>query len=121
MKSNILLVEDEDIARLALAKIIEEEGYSIEIAENGSCGLDIFKKKSFDIVITDFRMPKMDGYDVYKKIREIEQKENRKSAPLIILSGQFQIKSINKNNVYFIQKPIDIANLLQKIKKLLKR
>lgn len=112
---NILLIEDNKLSRIALSKTMEDEGYNVKIADNGLDGLNIYKNEDIDIVITDLFMPKLDGYEVHNKIRKIEEKENRKRIPLIIITGHRELESINDINVYFMKKPIDIEILLQKI------
>jgi len=67
----LLIVEDEKITRLSLSNILKEEGFDVYPAEDGQEGLDTFKKVSPEIVITDLRLPKLDGIELLKTILSI--------------------------------------------------
>lgn len=115
----ILLIEDNEISRIALSKTIEKEGYDVEIAEDGLQGLELFERNQFDIVITDLIMPKLNGDELLRKVRGFEDKNKSRPIPVIILSGHPEADRIEDTNVYFINKPIDIEHLLEKMSALL--
>ena len=115
----ILFLEDNAISRTCLAMTLEEEGYYVKNAKDGFLGLEIFNKEKFDLIITDLKMPVIDGKEVYSRVREIEKINNRKQVPFIILSGKEQPDFMNDKNVHFIMKPVDIDILLNKISLLL--
>lgn len=93
MKKRILLVEDHKIVRDALRFYFEnDEEYEIsDEAKNGQEGFDLLNKNTYDIMVTDINMPKMDGVELVKQIREqgIE-------IPILVLSMFDDIKSIKK-------------------------
>jgi DNA-binding NtrC family response regulator len=64
MKTKLLIIEDEKITRRSLTDILETEGYEVLSAENGEEGLDLFKAHMPDIVVTDLRLPKLNGIEV---------------------------------------------------------
>lgn len=70
MKHRILVVDDEESIREFLDIMLRKEGYEVTTAEDGEKALEIFKKKSFDMVISDLQMPKMNGLDLLKAIKE---------------------------------------------------
>ncbi len=70
MKSRILVVDDEESIREFLEIMLRKEGYEVTTAEDGQKGLDIIKKKSFDLVISDLQMPNMTGLELLKNVRD---------------------------------------------------
>ena len=70
-KANILVVEDEKSMREVLKILLEEERYNVVTASDGIEGMGCLEKDIFDLVITDMKMPRADGFDVLKKVKEI--------------------------------------------------
>lgn len=70
MKSRILVVDDEESIREFLEIMLRKEGYEVTCAEDGQKGLDIIKKKSFDLVISDLQMPNMTGIELLKQVHD---------------------------------------------------
>ena len=70
-KGNILVVDDEKSMREILQIFLKNEGYSISLANNGKSATEAVKKDIFDLVITDMNMPKVDGMELLKNIKEI--------------------------------------------------
>ena len=70
MKSRILVVDDEESIREFLEIMLKKEGYEPTTAEDGMQALEIMKKKSFDLVISDLQMPNLNGIDLLKKIKD---------------------------------------------------
>lgn len=69
-KVKLLFIEDDEIQRKELSTFLKRRVEKIYVAENGEEGLDKYKALKPDIIITDLRMPKMDGLEFVKKIRE---------------------------------------------------
>jgi CheY-like chemotaxis protein len=80
--ANILLVDDNRDGLLVRKTLLEEIGYRVEIAKNGEEGLRLFEGGSFQVVVTDFRMPRMNGAELIQKIRKLDP-----HARIILLSG----------------------------------
>lgn len=80
--SNILLVDDNRDGLLVRRSLLEEVGYRVEIAANGEEGLKLFQTGRFDVVVTDYRMPRMDGGELIRQIRQLKP-----DARIILLSG----------------------------------
>jgi len=70
MNSTVLIVDDESSIRTSLARRYRLKGYKVTTAENGVEALNCLEKQSFQIVISDIKMPKMDGIELLRKIRE---------------------------------------------------
>jgi CheY-like chemotaxis protein len=68
---NILLVDDCKDGLLVRKALLEEMGYSVQIASNGEEGLKLFESANFDVVVTDYRMPRMNGVELIQRIRKI--------------------------------------------------
>tara|TARA_B100000945_G_scaffold67938_1_gene51175 strand:- start:130 stop:1296 length:1167 start_codon:yes stop_codon:yes gene_type:complete len=122
MLKKILLIEDEDPIRRVLSKILteENENYILTEAEDGKSGLDKISKTNFDLVLCDIKMPKMDGIEVLKKV-----KEKYGSIPFIMLTGHGNIETAVKAMKYgaydFIPKPPDLNRLLTSVRNALER
>ena len=122
MIKKILLIEDEDPIRRVLSKILteENENYILTEAEDGKSGLDKISKTNFDLVLCDIKMPKMDGIEVLKKV-----KQKYGSIPFIMLTGHGNIETAVKAMKYgaydFIPKPPDLNRLLTSVRNALER
>ena len=103
--SKILLIDDEQANVRVLSISLRAEGYEVVTALSGEEGIDVFQKESPDIVITDIKMPGMDGIEVLEKIKEIEP-----DAQVIIITGHGDIDNAVEALKYgasdFINKPI---------------
>jgi len=103
----ILLIDDEEPIRVALARSLRSDGYEVLTAENGEKGIEVFKKERPTIVLTDIKMPGMDGIEVLKKIKEISPKTE-----VIVITGTLYedmdvtSQSLQLDASDFITKPI---------------
>src|ERR1039458_5771231 len=79
---NILLVDDNRDGLLVRRSLLEEAGCRVQIASNGEEGLKLFESFPFDVVVTDYRMPRMDGGELIQRIRQLKH-----HARIILLSG----------------------------------
>ena len=113
---NILLVDDDISSIVALTNLLEHE-HSLRIASNGLDAIQAFRIARFDVVITDIRMPKMDGIGLLKAIR----KHNR-YAEVIILTGYpspDNIKDAEKYGVSaFFTKPLDVEQFMDALSRI---
>jgi len=69
---NILVVDDKDSMRNMLTETLVEEGYRVDLAESGRKAIDLVKNKSYDLVLTDLKMPEISGMDVLSEVKEID-------------------------------------------------
>jgi len=81
-KIKILVIDDEKNIRLTLRDILEDDGHIVLEAGSGEDGIEILKKENADLVLLDIRLPGMDGIEVLKAIRELDE-----SLDVIMISG----------------------------------
>jgi len=79
---NVLIVDDEIEILKLLRKYLEREGYRVDTASDGEEALFVFRRKKYDLIILDVMMPKVDGIEVCKKLR------NKTNAPIIMLTAK---------------------------------
>lgn len=112
----ILLVDDEDGIRKVLKITLESAGYEILTAPDGETGLDIFVREAPDLVITDIKMPGIDGIELLKRIKHLNPETE-----VIMITGHgdmdLAVKSLQYEAADFITKPIDSLDLESAIKK----
>ena len=114
-KKRILLVDDENAVRILLASALEYDGYEVDIAENGTQAALYLDKTSYDLVITDYMMPEMNGLDLTRMIRS-----KCPSLPVIIITGNESAYDILQNEATAcIIKPFDLFELKDRIKEIL--
>ncbi|MEW6014422.1 MAG: response regulator, partial [Candidatus Zixiibacteriota bacterium] len=69
---SILVVDDKDSMRTMLSQALSDEGYQVDAVEGGKKALDLARLKSYDLAITDLKMPEMDGLSVLSGLKEID-------------------------------------------------
>ncbi|MFN8247967.1 MAG: sigma-54 dependent transcriptional regulator [Ferruginibacter sp.] len=108
---SILIIDDEKAIRKTLSEILSFEGYKIEEASDGEEGLKRFSEKTFDLVLCDIKMPKVDGIEFLEKAREVNP-----DIPIIMISGHGNIdtavEAVKKGAFDYISKPPDLNRLL---------
>ena len=118
--SKILVIDDERAIRSTLKEVLEYEKHEVDVAEDGPKGLELFTANSYDIVLCDIKMAKMDGIEVLQKLLEISS-----DVPVIMISGHGNIDtavdSIKKGAFDFLEKPLDLNRLLITIRNALER
>lgn len=114
MRRKILIVDDEIQLRDMLKEELEDAGYKVETADNGQAGLDKLKSYSPDLIILDIRMPVMDGYEFFKKIKE--NPEYSEILVLMLTERQGMKETFEMLKVDgFISKPFRTEDLILKI------
>lgn len=116
----ILIIDDEKAIRKTLSEILSFEGYKIDEAVDGEEGLKKFKEKTYDVVLSDIKMPKVDGLDFLQRALEINP-----DVPVIMISGhgniETAVEAVKKGAYDFIQKPPDLNRLLITIRNAMER
>ena len=111
----ILVVDDERAIRNSLKEILGDEGYDVDLAEDGAQGIDALGREHYDVVFCDIKMPVKDGGEVLDYVRE----EGIDSA-VIMITGHGDIETavefIKKGAFDFIQKPLDLNRILITVK-----
>lgn len=113
---HVLIVDDEESIRAVLQQILSQSGYHAEIAAGGHEGIRMFDTTPFDLVITDIKMPGIDGYRVARHIRD----SHRPSTPIIGISGTPWLLGGNEFD-WVIPKPFGLQTLLDSVENLIGR
>ncbi|MGR3177222.1 MAG: HD domain-containing phosphohydrolase [Candidatus Anammoxibacter sp.] len=119
--AKILIVDDEEMIRSMVEDVLVPVGYDVIQACNGLDALEKIKESSPDVVLTDVNMPKMDGFELLKQLKENEE---TKTIPIVMVTAlnemSVRIKAIELGVDDFLGKPMDILELRARIKSLLK-
>ena len=111
----ILIIDDERSIRNSLKEILIDEGYDVDVAENGVQGCEMVEKEKYSVIFCDIKMPEMDGMEVLDRFASIGV-----DAAVIMISGHGDIDTavecIKKGAFDFIQKPLDLNRILITIK-----
>jgi DNA-binding response OmpR family regulator len=121
VKYNILLIDDELDITLTLKGVLEGAGFKVDSYTDPLLALNNYKINFYDLVILDIKMPKMDGFQLYTKIRE----KDPKVKVCFLTASEFYYEEFRKkhsydsvkllDNEYFIQKPIKNEELIKRI------
>jgi CheY-like chemotaxis protein len=107
-----LVVDDSMLIRHTVCRFLEERGFAVESATNGQEALELLKRISPDIVVTDMQMPKMDGSEL---ITALKSQASTKNIPIVIVAGrQSGFENTEKRADFAIFKDIDIEAQLAK-------
>lgn len=109
--ADILIIDDEKAIRKTLTEILSFEGYKIDEASDGEEGLKKFKEKTYDLILCDIKMPKLDGIEFLQKAVEVNA-----DVPIIMISGhgniETAVEAVKKGAYDYISKPPDLNRLL---------
>jgi diguanylate cyclase (GGDEF)-like protein len=122
IQHDILLVEDDEDARVALTLLLEHHGYSVRGATNGHLGLAEAARKAPDLVITDLSMPGLTGLEMLAQFRKLPALAD---VPIMVVSGQRDVNNrvagFDLGADDFLSKPVQVDDLLARIRRLLVR
>ena len=111
----ILIIDDERSIRNSLKEILVDEGYDVDLAENGAQGCEMADKEKYSVIFCDIKMPEMDGLEVLEKLHQMGV-----DAAIVMISGHGDINvavdCIKKGAFDFIPKPLDLNRILITIK-----
>jgi DNA-binding NtrC family response regulator len=117
-KSSILVVDDEDALRTVLSGELASEGYEVRTAADGDDAVSEMGKAVFDLVLLDIKMPRMNGFEVLKFIKEKHPKTK-----VVMLTGFADLKNAIESKKLgaddFVSKPYDLVDLLTTIERVL--
>jgi two-component system, NtrC family, nitrogen regulation response regulator NtrX len=115
----VLIIDDERSIRNSLKDILEYEKFQVDEAEDGPVGLQKIKETSYDLVLCDIKMPRMDGIEVLEKILE------EHDIPVVMISGhgniETAVEAIKMGAFDYISKPLDLNRLLVTVRNALDR
>ena len=111
----ILIIDDERSIRNSLKEILADEGYDVDVAENGQQGCEMVEKEKYDVIFCDIKMPVMDGVETLAKLNSMGI-----DSAVVMISGHADVDTavdcIKKGAFDFIQKPLDLNRILITIK-----
>jgi two-component system OmpR family response regulator len=115
----ILVVEDELDLQRALVRGLRDEGYAVDATDNGEDGLFNAEGTDYDAVILDVMMPRMDGWEVLKRLRKI------KRTPVLMLTARDQsrdrVRGLDTGADDYVVKPFDLPELLARLRAIIRR
>ncbi|MGI9010872.1 MAG: response regulator [Nitrososphaeraceae archaeon] len=120
MTKRILLIDDEADIIFTMKDILEEEGFKVDTFNDPTIALESYRSNFYDLVILDIKMPKMDGFQLYSKLKE---KDPQVKICFLTASEMFYEKFRKTRLVftktigedYFIQKPINTEDLIRRL------
>ena len=119
MKKRILVVDDEISIRMGIREFAEYQGYDVTGASNGREALELCRQQDFDLIIMDIMMPELDGYEAYRRIREI------KDIPALMLSAKGEeydkLQGFEAGIDDYVVKPFSIKELMARVNVILMR
>jgi DNA-binding NtrC family response regulator len=118
MKPTILIVDDDETQRTMLKKMLVREGYDVETASGGRDALEKFRETSADVVVTDIKMPDMNGLELFYEINRLNQDT---SVILMTAYGSIEsaVQAMAEGASYYLTKPVEPNHLKVLIKKAL--
>lgn len=125
MKKKILIIDDEELLTKTFSKFLEKKDFEVFVAKKGQDAIDIAEEEAFDLIISDMRMPGLDGVQTAIKLREVFKKKKSKMPPEIFITGysdeskEIQAKALHP--IAYIMKPFDLGDLLAAINEALKK
>jgi DNA-binding NtrC family response regulator len=118
MAASILVIEDDSLIRGLICKMLGKEGYQVVEASNGAQALKLLSLQRFDLVITDFVMPKLNGPKLVKELHSVHPR-----IPIILMTGYLSViksKAILDGEAEILPKPFELAVLRSNIQRLLR-
>ncbi|MDI3282681.1 sigma-54 dependent transcriptional regulator [Polyangium sp. 15x6] len=119
-KARVLVVDDEASARSGLEKLLRQEGYAVDAAADGPSALQIAAERPPDVVVTDLKMPRMDGLELLQKLRATYP-----SVPVIMVTAfgevSTAVQAMRSGADDFITKPVDFDALTLSIERVIER
>ncbi len=113
----VLLIDDDELVRQSLEMLLSHEGFTVATASDGNQALDLAKTHGFDLVISDVRMPGLDGFQCITQIREILPEAN-----FVLISGYSEqdapIQALRMQVDDFFRKPFDLDLFMDRIRKI---
>jgi len=113
---NVLAVDDEQNIRRLIRNEFTLEGYEVTTAKSGEEGLALIERKQFDVVLLDIKLPKLNGLDVLRKIKEISN-----TTEVIMITGygdiQTAVSSLKLGAMDYVTKPFKLDDLLTSVQK----
>lgn len=108
-RPTILVIDDETAIRGLFREALEEWGYAVDTAPTGQAGLELFRQKSYDVVLTDYLMPGISGVEVALVVRR-----EKPATAVILITGSAsddQLGAARRCNITVLRKPVPLKEL----------
>lgn len=112
-RMKILIVEDHTPTRMAMGRLIRQAGAEVTTARDGEEALGYLLTQHFDVLLTDLRMPKMDGFELLQHCQSLPS--SHRPDRVIAISGEYEASALHGQPVSFLAKPFDLNVLLDMI------
>jgi two-component system sensor histidine kinase EvgS len=109
-KSRILIVEDHAPTRMTMSRLLRQAGADVVTARDGEEGLGYLLTQRFDVLLTDLRMPVMDGFELLQHCQRLP--DGRRPSRVIAISGEYEAGVLRGQPVQFLPKPFNLDTLL---------
>src|SRR5947209_14676868 len=109
-RMRVLVVEDHGPTRLAMGRLIRQAGADVVTARDGEEGLGYLLTQRFDVLLTDLRMPVMDGFELLQHCQKLP--DSHRPMRIIAISGEYEAGALRGQPVQFLPKPFNIDTLL---------
>ena len=123
MSKKILVIDDEELVTTSLKNLLKKQGYFVVVAQSHQEAMEKIKENTFDLIISDIRMPGKDGIDTIQDIRQYLFENNKKLIPEILITGfsdeNRYKKALELEVKAYIKKPFNIQDLLEAVKEAL--
>src|SRR3972149_679604 len=118
IKPDILLIEDDEIMRITVSDKLSKMGWTVTTSEDGMTGLEVIKKKDFDVIICDNRLPRKSGMELLKEVKKMQS-----GAEFIMMTGYGKIEdaveAMRLGAYDYITKPLHIDELIIRINRII--
>lgn len=117
----ILVIDDEELITRTLVKALEKTGYEVMVSKRGDDALIMVEEEDFELIISDIRLPGMNGVETVTKIFEIIRNKGNQRVPAIFITGyadeKLEVEAKKLKPQAYILKPFDLDDILDKVKK----
>src|SRR5215208_5981505 len=110
-KIRILIVEDHAPTRMAISRLMRQAGADVITARDGEEALGYLLTQRFDVLLTDLRMPVMDGFELMQHCMKLP--ESHRPGRIIAISGEYEASALHGHPAAFLPKPFDLNALLE--------
>ena len=117
----ILVIDDDDLVRESIRRVLKKEGFEPVVTKGALEALDKVRGEKFDLIISDIRMPGMDGVQAIREIRRLFNENSKKDIPIIFITGYAELgQELDAEKLgEMILKPFDLNRLVMAIREYL--
>lgn len=113
--SQVLVVDDDELARMEISRCVEQQGHGVSLAEDGTKALDMLRSQTFDLVLLDLLMPGVDGFEV---LRQLKADTTLRDTPVIVITAvgdpESAAKCAEMGVIDHFTKPVDLERLAER-------